>query len=400
MKEFVINKFLKLKLEENETVIYVAEKRFRHCKFLILEIPTHPVKSFDKIESIDEAAEKLDSNMEWAKSIREQIDSKSRFWAHCSNIQTWFENGYDSTLLHRNLAFPLLKALVDADDPNAKDIFKQEIAKRLESGYSSVVNYLIDEGYTKYLNREEILLSLLKLEDAEAILELDSLFKEALHWNLEPATDYPQCRPYSFLVQDKRVIALKMPGFDEFKFTKFPEPIIHLTALRKLALNQNYINEKYIPELVKELVHLEELNLMGASLTNFPEAICKIPSLRKINFSFNRIHSIPDSIENLKNLEILNLSSNLLSSLPSSIGNLKSLRKLDLSNNKLSYLPKSIINLPSLISLELSHNTLKSVPLGIENISSLKVLLLGEEQLKHISHKQLNLFKKFKIDIE
>jgi len=57
--------------------------------------------------------------------------------------------------LHRNLAFPLLKELVNAVDPIAKKIFKEEIAKRIESGNLTVITYLLIEGYLRYLNKEE-----------------------------------------------------------------------------------------------------------------------------------------------------------------------------------------------------------------------------------------------------
>ena len=35
------------------------------------------------------------------------ITPKQEFWAHCSNLQTWNENYYDTRLIHTNLAFPL-----------------------------------------------------------------------------------------------------------------------------------------------------------------------------------------------------------------------------------------------------------------------------------------------------
>ncbi|MHA1509149.1 MAG: hypothetical protein ACTSO6_10650, partial [Promethearchaeota archaeon] len=43
-----------------------------------------------------------------------------------------------------------------AGDPQAKKVFKEEIAKRLESGYPSVVLYLESEGYLKYLDSDEL----------------------------------------------------------------------------------------------------------------------------------------------------------------------------------------------------------------------------------------------------
>ena len=72
------------------------------------------------------------------------------------NLQTWAENDYDTRLLRSNLSFPLLKALSDAGDPKAKAIFQEEVAKRFESGHPSVVNYLLEQGYLQYLDKDRL----------------------------------------------------------------------------------------------------------------------------------------------------------------------------------------------------------------------------------------------------
>jgi len=153
--EFKINPYLELRLENAKSNIYVGERLFNQCKYLLLDFPITNTKKYDKIESIDEAAEKLDSSMERG-SHKYYISPETEFWGHCLNLQAWFENNYDTRILHRNLAFPLLRALVEVGDPLAKKVFKEEIALRLESGYPSVVQHLINQDYLKYLNKEEI----------------------------------------------------------------------------------------------------------------------------------------------------------------------------------------------------------------------------------------------------
>jgi small GTP-binding protein len=154
--EFIINKYLKLRLECGNTNIYVGGSIFKQCKYLLLDIPVTNVSNYSDIESIDEAAEKLDSSMERGKPRKYHLSPDIEFWGHCSNLQVWYENDYDSRILHRNLAFPLLRDLVKVGDPLAKKVFKEEIALRLASGYLSVVEHLINQGYLKYLSREEI----------------------------------------------------------------------------------------------------------------------------------------------------------------------------------------------------------------------------------------------------
>ena len=150
---FKINEYLSLRLEHNKSNIYVSGKLFSQCKYLLLDISIGKSPELEKIESIDEAEAKLNKEMELDHSL---IPSETEFWGHCSNLQAWYENNYDTRLLHRNLAFPLLRELVKVGDICAKKVFKEEVAKRLQSGYPSVVLYLIEEEYLNILNQEEL----------------------------------------------------------------------------------------------------------------------------------------------------------------------------------------------------------------------------------------------------
>ncbi len=154
--EFIINKYLELRLEYGNTNIYVGGRLFKQCKYLLLDIPVTSITDYNEIDSIDEAAEKLDRSMERGQPRKYYLSPDIEFWGHCSNLQVWYENEYDSRILHRNLAFPLLSALVKVGDPLAKKVFKEEIALRLASGYPPVVQNLINQDYLKYLNKEEI----------------------------------------------------------------------------------------------------------------------------------------------------------------------------------------------------------------------------------------------------
>ncbi|HDZ17897.1 MAG TPA: hypothetical protein ENI29_22535 [bacterium] len=155
LQEFKVNDSITLKLEGNSTIIYVDGKEFKHCKYLLLKIPIDEIEKFDSIESIDEAAEKLDKSME-RKRDKVEVPPSAEFWGHCSNLQIWSENNYDTRLLHSNLSFPLLKKLTEAGDLMAKKVFKDEIAKRFSSEHSTVMKYLAVRGYLSYLNEEEL----------------------------------------------------------------------------------------------------------------------------------------------------------------------------------------------------------------------------------------------------
>jgi Ras-related protein Rab-5C len=180
--EFRVSDYLTLKLQNYRVNIYVKDKLFSHCKYLLLNIPNQEIENYDEIGSIDEAAEKLDRSMEHNGRININIPIETEFWGHCSNIQTWYENGYDTRLLHRNLAFPLLKALVEAGDHLARKVFKEEIAMRLESGHPSVVQYLINQGYLEYLSDEELKLILENSKFLQDLSRCTNYLRDIPNW--------------------------------------------------------------------------------------------------------------------------------------------------------------------------------------------------------------------------
>ena len=94
MNEFKINDFINLRLEEGETNIYVKNKYFRQCKFLLMDIDAKETQVYDKIESIDEASEKYDKSMEPSENYVRKIPSKVEF---CSSL---FLSIYPSYITH------------------------------------------------------------------------------------------------------------------------------------------------------------------------------------------------------------------------------------------------------------------------------------------------------------
>ncbi len=163
IKEFVLNEYITLKLEDDQTEIYVMGEMFIQCKYLLINIPIKAISDYDTFDSIDDVAdylgwqeneqigvEKLEEN------VRVNIHPLEEFWGHCSNLQAWIENGYDSRIIHSNLAFPLLKRLTEVGDPQAKKVFKDEIGFRFAEGSDNVKHFLLIEGYLDYLTKEEL----------------------------------------------------------------------------------------------------------------------------------------------------------------------------------------------------------------------------------------------------
>ena len=159
MSEFRINENLSVKLEKGKTIIYVANENFRQCKYLLLNIHVDKISTFDEIQSIDEASENFNKflNASQDGTINPiEIPPEVEFWGHCSNLQVWAENRYDTRLLHRNLAFPLLNKLAEVGDLLAKVVFKEEIIKRFSSGERTVMQFLMSKRYFEMLDEEEL----------------------------------------------------------------------------------------------------------------------------------------------------------------------------------------------------------------------------------------------------
>jgi len=199
MREFKVNKFITLKLEEEiineeedlkdiKTIIYVNGKEFRQCTFLLINIPVDEQTPLDEIDSIDEAEERLGTSLEDDDELfKYNIPPETAFWGHCSNLQAWAENNYDTRLLHRNLAFPMLKELTELGDPTAKRVFKEEIAERFTSCYIPVVDFLLFGGYLDYLLEEELETLFNEIKSRNHLLfsyiEPELLFKGYINYN-------------------------------------------------------------------------------------------------------------------------------------------------------------------------------------------------------------------------
>jgi hypothetical protein len=246
MLEFVINEFVALKLEDGKTNIYVNGEEFIQCKYLLMNILVREIEQYDEIDSIDEAAEKLDR-------FRKDIPPEMEFWGHCSNLQVWAEQGYDTRFIHRNLAFPLLKKLTEVGDPKAERIFKDEIGKRFEKGPDSVRQYLALEGYMDYLSREEMWSVLSNQSEVEILhaieketgveFKLCSNKMDEFVWGDKP-------NQLAFSIKDGYVMEIDFLNFktlSDLKWEKIFASLGKLTALRWLYLSHS--NLKTIPGL-------------------------------------------------------------------------------------------------------------------------------------------------------
>ena len=146
--EFQINEYITLKLEGKKTVIYIANKKFIQCKFIVFNASPKHLRDYDSIdELLNYKAPNLDYHGDTIK-----ISPKERFWVHCSSFQAWCDNNYNTVFLDSYLGFPILKKLAEVGDVIAMNVFKEEIAKKLRSKVPKVLRFLLREGYGTYLD--------------------------------------------------------------------------------------------------------------------------------------------------------------------------------------------------------------------------------------------------------
>ena len=155
IKELIVNKWITLKLENYMTNIYVDGKLFRQCKHLLFNIPSENIEDYDEINSIDEAVGVYSEKANNIYPFDVNISPEAEFVGHCSNLQVWAENNYETRILHSNIAFPLLKKLCDAGDPQAKKVFTEQILKRFMTGHQTTITFLIEEEYIRFLEKKD-----------------------------------------------------------------------------------------------------------------------------------------------------------------------------------------------------------------------------------------------------
>ncbi len=169
---YQFNEFLEARLERETnmygqlcyvTNIYVKGTLFRQCKYLLINLDKSEAENYDDIRSIDEVKQKYSKDKsnklehhQHKPKLPHGIHPYVEFIGHCSNLGAWIQYNYDTSLIEKTLAFPLLKALVDAGCMDARFKFREEIARRFEQGIESTRTYLTIQGYLRYLKFSEL----------------------------------------------------------------------------------------------------------------------------------------------------------------------------------------------------------------------------------------------------
>jgi len=404
MTEFRVNKFITLVLEGKDTVIYVAGKRFQQCKYLFLTIPVDDLDRSEGVESIDEAAEELDISTNPKYNKYTKISPEEEFWAHCSNIQTFFENNYNSKILHRNLAFPLLKKLYEAGDRLAVKVFKEEIAQRLSSTHQNTVLFLLEDNYQLYLTPEEFDIVYQNLSsDKEELIKnfIRGRFNDAKSDNelLNRLFDYinvmcsdQELQEYHYVTYKEKRYFVRKGGLIINGERNTINNISEIKGWSKLkGLKKLYIERTLITstEGLEGLNQLEHLDLSRNKVKTI-KGLEALINLKSLDLAYNQIEKI-SGLETLRKLEELTLGANKIVEI-NGLESLKSLKRLDLTFNLIEEI-KGLKALRDLKFLSLNNNNISKIK-GLDNLEHLEYLNLYGNKITEIEG--LNKLKKLK----
>lgn len=453
MKEFAVNKHLKLTLEGGETKIYVGGKYFRTCKYLLANTTLERLNNSELIDSIDDLEGELSQELEedFDKDNNEikkyAISPEDEFWGHCSNLEAWVKYNYNTKLLHRNLAFWLLHELGKIDD-YAKIRFFEESAERYNYGDEKVREFLKKlfwedfnmwplSWLTMMLRSPYDQKTLEMIDQAKdcVILDIDIKEGEVIFIELQLTgkifPDYLFRLPKSLkhLVIKGKSIEKIPDKFDNFRelevleiyetsIKQLPDSIGELLKLINLTISETDLTS--LPETIGKLRSLKTLDLHKISINSLPNSIGLLKSLRKLRLSNLYLESISEFFGNLHNLEELEVLDCEFTSIPKSFGNLKNLRKIYLKNVKMPRFPQSITNLkkitlliiiespnftfstlnlfPNVKELILQGNNLKEIPAEISLMKSLRYIDVSDNPITAISKEVLSLPNLIRVD--
>lgn len=137
------------------------------------------------------------------------------------------------------------------------------------------------------------------------------------------------------------------------RFTALPDELTRLTALRRLFVSNNPIEE--LPRVLGELPSLEMIGFKSCRLRHVAEDA--LPAkLRWLILSDNQLEQLPESLGQRLRLQKLALAGNRLRALPRSMSQARALELVRVSANELETFPRALLELPRLRWLAFAGN--------------------------------------------
>ena len=151
-KEIVkINYYLDVRFIKKNTIVYVENKKIFPIMLSFFMKSSENNHTFNSYDERSDFYERTGSIGDSPKEMG--IDAHQHFRIVCFMLKQWCKHNYNTQLLPKKVAFPLIKELSAAGASNAN--LSQEIKKRFAELLPSVQMYLIQENYWDYLDQND-----------------------------------------------------------------------------------------------------------------------------------------------------------------------------------------------------------------------------------------------------
>jgi len=142
MNKIVINEHLDVRIVRRKVHVFVDDVEFKQCMFLLF----NPSAATEEVDSIDKAAMLPGAKRGEGRDVEESfgIPLEEQLFAHASNLIAWVEHGYDTRILHSNMAFPLLKELARVGDAKARRVLDAEVEERIREGFAGSILTILE----------------------------------------------------------------------------------------------------------------------------------------------------------------------------------------------------------------------------------------------------------------
>lgn len=142
-------------------------------------------------------------------------------------------------------------------------------------------------------------------------------------------------------------------------------------TIKKINLSEQYSLTK-IPEIIKECLQLEILDVSYTEITEIPDFVFQLPKLKELNYlGCEKLKSQPKFLCSHQNLKKLSIYIPKKQAISEALKNISSLKSITISG-EVKDIPNLIYDLASLEELELFDTKISTVSEKIERLKNLK----------------------------
>lgn len=169
-----------------------------------------------------------------------------------------------------------------------------------------------------------------------------------------------------------------MNSFYEYEYKRAIKRIEEAKINRSNKIDLSKLNLKDIPNELRDLSDLYDINLSSNRLTSLPDWFANFTNLTFLDVSWNQINYFPDCFINFSKIVSLDISYNQISRLPDWFTNFTNLVCLNISHNNITSIPDWISSLINLVYFNTGYNEISRLPIHIANLNKLESIIVDD----------------------